>query len=279
MIAFSIWPINVYWYGIIFLINFALGYAFLSFVAKQWWLRHVPKIEKLFMTKLDDVVFAAALGIIVGGRVGEILFYEPAYYLANPLKVFYVREGWMSFFGGVLWVVIAMLIFARKNNLTWSDLLSVFDSTLTYAPFGIILGRFANFLNQELYGLPVPADAWWLSDWTVAFLTKTHFFYVYSHVDNLLRVNTNFLSMLTEGLLVFVIMISAYLLYYRKGKLKSGFMIWLFFIFYGLARFFLDYLRIDAQTQLHLGISVTQWFSVLFGIVGIWFVISRVTKK
>lgn len=267
MIAFSIGPIDIYWYGIMYLISFLLWYWFFSLVWKKWWLKHLPNVDYVLKNKLDDLFFAVILWVILWGRLWEILFYTPWYYIANPIKILYVWEWWMSFVGGFLWVMFSVYYFSKKNKLTTNDVLSVFDVITTFLPFAIMFWRFWNYLNQELYGLPVPDWAWGLSDWIQHFLVSYNFFHIYPQIDQLLRVNTNFLSMIFEWLFLWVLMMFLFFRYYKKWKWKAWSLTAIFMIFYAIFRFLFDYLRVDAQVFHFLWMTVTQMFSVGFVVV------------
>src|SRR5687767_10444017 len=106
----------------------------------------------------DDLVFYAALGIILGGRLGYVLFYNLSYYLQNPLDILKLWDGGMSFHGGMVGTVLGILYLARKENLQW---LRVHDYVACCVPFGLFFGRLANFVNHELWGAPVKSDVPW----------------------------------------------------------------------------------------------------------------------
>ncbi len=267
MVALSIGPITIYWYGIMYLLSFVIGYWFFYLVGKYGRVHHLPQLHKVITKKLDDIALVIILWVIIGGRLGEILFYQLPYYLNNPLKIFYVWEGGMSFVGWFIGVLVGIILFAKKNKLTLSTTFWLFDVITAFLPLWIVAGRFGNFLNQELYWLPVPSDAWGLPEGVVAFLTNTGFFYVYPAVDDLLRVNTNFLSMLFEGALLLLLLMSCFFSRYRKWRMYIWSITALFMVGYALFRFIFDYLRVDAQTQYYLLLTTTQWFSLLFVII------------
>lgn len=145
-IAFSIGPLAVRWYGLMYLAGFAAA----------WWLglrriaRAVPE-RPAAVTRLqfDDLLFASVLGVILGGRLGYVLFYKPLYYAAHPLEIFAIWQGGMSFHGGFLGVLVAMWLLARKHQIDWWRLM---DFVAPLVPIGIAAGRLGNFLNGELYG-------------------------------------------------------------------------------------------------------------------------------
>src|SRR6267378_2010038 len=141
-IAFSIGPLAVRWYGLMYLVGFAAG----------WWLglRRIAKgLAPVTRQQFDDLLFMAVLGVILGGRLGYVLFYKPGYYLAHPLEIFAVWQGGMSFHGGLLGVILAMAFAARRHKVGF---LRLMDFVAPLCPLGIAAGRLGNFINGELYG-------------------------------------------------------------------------------------------------------------------------------
>ena len=141
-IAFSIGPLAVRWYGLMYLAGFAAA----------WWLgtrRIKAALAPITRKQFDDLIFLAVLGVILGGRLGYVLFYKPGYYAAHPLEIFAVWQGGMSFHGGLLGVMAAMWIAARRNRVHF---LSLMDFVAPLGPLGIAAGRIGNYINGELWG-------------------------------------------------------------------------------------------------------------------------------
>jgi phosphatidylglycerol---prolipoprotein diacylglyceryl transferase len=141
-IAFSIGPLSVRWYGLMYLVGFVAG----------WWLglRRIKQgLAPVTRQQLDDLLFLVVLGVIVGGRLGYVLFYKPGHYAAHPLEIFAIWQGGMSFHGGLLGVMAAMTFAARKHKIDW---LRLMDFVAPLIPPGIAAGRLGNFLNAELPG-------------------------------------------------------------------------------------------------------------------------------
>ena len=141
-VAFSIGPLAVRWYGLMYLAGFGLA----------WWLgtRRIaqgrsPVTRQIF----DDMIFAAVIGVVLGGRLGYILFYKPGEYLAHPAKIFAVWEGGMSFHGGLLGVMLAMAYIAWRHRINY---LRLMDFVAPVCPLGLAAGRMGNFINGELWG-------------------------------------------------------------------------------------------------------------------------------
>ena len=141
-IAFSIGPLAVRWYGLMYLAGFAIG----------WWLgvRRINRsLAPITRQQLDDLLFLVVLGVILGGRLGYVLFYKPGYYFSHPIEILYIWQGGMSFHGGLLGVMLAMTFAARKHRVDW---LRLMDFIAPLIPPGIAAGRMGNFINGELPG-------------------------------------------------------------------------------------------------------------------------------
>ena len=151
-VAIAVGPVAIHWYGLMYLIAFA----------QFWWLgkwriEH-GRVTGWTVEALDDLVFYGVLGVILGGRLGQVLFYEPGYYLAHPAEILAVWKGGMSFHGGMLGVFVAMLFIARKYGRRW---LEVTDFIAPLVPLGLAAGRLGNFINGELWGRPADPSLPW----------------------------------------------------------------------------------------------------------------------
>jgi phosphatidylglycerol:prolipoprotein diacylglycerol transferase len=199
--------------------------------------------------KFDDFITYLIIGIILGGRIGYVIFYNFSYYLENVLDIFKIWQGGMSFHGGLLGVIFSSYIFAKKNN---QNPFSYLDQVSLVAPIGIFFGRIANFINSELYGKASDVP------WSVIFIK----------IDNLSRHPSQLYEAILEGIILFLILI--YFInknYLKKPGLISG----LFLIFYSLFRFFIEFFRIpDEQIgYLILNLTMGQIISLLFVFIGI----------
>jgi phosphatidylglycerol:prolipoprotein diacylglycerol transferase len=149
-VAVSFGPIKVRWYGLAYFAGILLGWLYARRLVSHerlWGDRPAP----LTLADIDDLLLWMTLGIIIGGRLGNVLFYDPGFYLSDPLAVFRIWEGGMAFHGGLVGTILAMLIFGARRKI---PVLTLFDVTAAATPIGLFLGRVANFINGELYGRP-----------------------------------------------------------------------------------------------------------------------------
>ncbi len=275
MIAFSVWGFSIYWYGIFYLISFLLGYFFLKFVGKLQIFSKFEKLQSVLQHKTDDLLIAIILGVLIWWRLGEVFIYQWEYFSKNLLEIFAVWNWWMSFVGGAIWVFVSLLIFKRLQKLSTVEFFLLFDCILVFVPIAILLWRFWNYLNQELYWILVPANFWWLSEFFVTLFTKLNIFHVYSSVDTSIRVNTNFLAMFFEWFLLFNILITVFINQIKKQKIKPWMVIWYFLVFYSLFRFFIEYFRVDSQSQFLWFLTKSQIIFVFLFIVWFLFLFNR----
>jgi phosphatidylglycerol:prolipoprotein diacylglycerol transferase len=233
-VAFHVGPVAVRWYGLMYLLGFVLFVVLGKYRARQnlltgWHPRDV-----------DDMLFYGVFGVILGGRLGYVLFYKPLYYLDHPLEVFALWQGGMSFHGGLIGVLIAMVLFARRRHKRW---LEVTDFVAPLAPLGIAAGRLGNFINGELWGRPTSVP------WAM----------VFPQVDTLPRHPSQLYELGLEGLALFVL-----LWVYARRRRPVGAVSGLFLIGYGVFRFVVEYAREPDNFLgvLALGLSMGQWLSL-----------------
>lgn len=244
-VAIQLGPLGIHWYGLMYLAGFM---AFLS-LGK---LRAQRFPERGFSIEaMDDLLTYGVLGVILGGRLGQVLFYEPGYYLTHPFEILAIWKGGMSFHGGFLGVLVAMALFARRRGLTFFQ---VTDFIAPLVPLGLMTGRIGNFINGELWGRVAPADLPWAM--------------VFPYVDNLPRHPSQLYQALGEGLCLFVIL----WLFTRKHR-PVGATSGLFLIGYGSFRFLAEYFREpDAGIFGHsYAISMGQWLSLPMIVLGVVF--------
>ena len=232
------------WYSLGYLAGIFIGYWYLLKLIKQ------PGAP-LARRHADDLVFYASLGIIFGGRLGYVLFYNLGYYLQHPIDILKLWDGGMSFHGGVIGTTVGILYLARKEKLNW---LRVHDYVACCAPFGLGLVRIANFVNGELWGAPTHVP------WAVRFPELINGRMALGPP----RHPTQLYEALLEGLVLFLIL--AWMFWRTKARYEPGKLVGAFILFYGIFRFAIEFIREpDSQlagftqaTGLHMG----QWLSV-----------------
>jgi phosphatidylglycerol:prolipoprotein diacylglycerol transferase len=242
-IAFAIGPLAVRWYGLMYLIGFGAA----------WWLglrRIKSGLAPVTRVQFDDLVFLAVLGVILGGRLGYVLFYKPGYYAAHPLEVFYVWQGGMSFHGGLLGVMLAMWFAAWRHGV---DYLRLMDFVAPLCPLGIAAGRMGNFINGELWGRATDLP------WGM----------VFRNAGPDARHPSQLYEFFGEGLVLF-----ALLWWYSSKPRPRGRVSGLFLIGYGVARFLAEFAREpDAFLGLlALGLTMGQWLCLpmIAGGIALW---------
>lgn len=239
-IAIHLGSFGIHWYGLMYLTGF------LAFLALgKWQITHRPW-HRWTIPMLDDALFFGALGVILGGRLGYVLFYQSAYFMQHPAEILAVWQGGMSFHGGLLGVLLAMLLFAKKYQLKW---LSVMDFIAPLVPIGLGAGRLGNFINGELWGR----------------VTHTDYGMVFPQVDGLLRHPSQLYEFGLEGLALFLI-----LWIYAAKPRANGAIAGLFLIGYGAFRFAVEYTR-EPDSYLGLlsmGFSMGQWLSLPMLLIG-----------
>lgn len=278
MIAFSIWSINIYWYWIFYVVWFLLGYAFLKLIARSQIFKNHKSFQNLLVNHLEDILIYIILWVLLWWRLGEVFIYQWDYFSKNLLDIFAVWNGGMSFIGGIVWVCISLMIFAKKYKLSVPYFFVLLDIILVVVPLAIVFGRLWNFLNQELYGLIIPSDYWWISSNLVIFLKQINIFYIYDSIDQNLRINTNFISILFEWIVVFAIVLKVFLRQLKKASLKPALISGYFILFYSLFRFFIEYFRVDSQSQYLFWFTRSQWIFILFFVFGIYLIFDKRLK-
>ncbi len=279
MVVFSIWSLDIYWYGIFYLIWFLAGYFFLKWIGKMWFFKRFDKLQNLLYKNTDDVLIAIILWVLIWWRLWEVFIYQWQYFSQNLLQIFAVWNWWMSFIGWIIWVLVALMILKRIKKININEFWILIDCIVVLVPLAIFLWRFWNYLNQELYWLVVPDNFWWISSWFVEFLKNINVFHIYESVDLNLRVNTNFLSMFFEWLVLLVITTTVFAKNIKKRKIKPAYISGFFLVFYSFFRFFLEYLRIDSQSQFVWFFTRSQWIFILFILLWIWFIFNKRFKR
>ncbi len=238
-VAFQILSLEIRWYSLAYIIGIILGWTYCK--------KKLIKDQHI-LGLFDDFITYLIIGVILGGRIGYVLFYNLKYYLENPVEILMVWNGGMSFHGGLIGVIIVSQLFSHKHKVNHFIFL---DLVALSAPIGIFFGRIANFVNSELYGRATDLP------WSVQFVL----------IDNIKRHPSQLYEAFFEGIILFLIL--GY--FFKKNYLQSpGKISALFLIFYSLFRFLLEFFRSpDPQIgYLILNLTLGQLISALFLIVG-----------
>ncbi len=220
-VAVQIGPIAIKWYGLAYLSGLLLGWLYIRRLLSQtklWADDRPPFLPQ----KVDDLLIYMVAGVLIGGRLGFVLFYEPSYYLENPLDIFAVWKGGMAFHGGLFGSGVAIWIFSRRNGINpWSTS----DLCTATVPIGIFFGRIANFINGELFGRPTDAP------WGMVFPeARLH----YPDVEPTARHPSQLYEAMLEGLLLFIVL--RILTHYYGALKRPGLVSGIFLVGYALAR-------------------------------------------
>lgn len=249
-IAISIGPFAIRWYALAYIAGILLGWLFARAIIRSERLWGGP--APMTVTDFDDFVLWVTLGIILGGRIGYVLFYNPAYFAAHPLEILRLWQGGMSFHGGFTGVVVAVILFARSRSIS---ILSLGDVASAVGPIGLFLGRIANFVNGELWGRP--SDVPWAM--------------VFPGAGPLPRHPSQLYEATLEGLLLLAIL----LVLVRAGALRRpGLIIGVFAVGYGVFRSFAELFR-EPDPQLGFlwgGLTMGMLLSIPLILVGLGFI-------
>ena len=250
-VAFQIGPFPVRWYGLAYMVGILLGWYYLRVLIqdKRLWRNGIAPANA---DQIDDFLLWVTLGIVVGGRLGFVFLYEPAYFLANPIEILAVWNGGMAFHGALLGVCLACYVFARKNNI---NLFSLADLLSAATPLGLFFGRVANFINSEHFGRPTDV-AWGM---------------IFPNGGPDVRHPSQLYEAALEGIVLFLFL---RFLSHNQFELKSpGTITGAFFIGYGFSRIFCELFRVpEAVHALNFGpVTTGQIYSIPMIIAGIIF--------
>ena len=252
-VALHIGSFDLRWYSLAYLAGIFIGYWYLLKLLKE------PGAP-LSRRHADDLVFYAALGIILGGRIGYVLFYNLGEYLRHPIEIVKLWDGGMSFHGGVIGTSLGIIYFARKEKLSW---LRIHDYVACCAPIGLFFGRLANFVNQELWGAPTTVP------WAIRFVEVNQFGQRYLGPP---RHPSQLYEAFLEGIVLFCIL--AWMFWKTQARFEPGKLVGAFLFFYGIFRFGIEFIREPDSQLAHFaqatGLHMGQWLSLPMIIGGLW---------
>jgi len=237
-VAFNIFSLEIRWYSLSYIFGLVIGWYYCKKITS----------DKFISNIFDDFISYLVIAIIIGGRLGYVVLYNPTYYLKNPIEILMIWNGGMSFHGALIGIIIASYIFGNKkniNNFIFLDLVAI------SAPIGIFFGRISNFINSELYGRSTDIF------WSVKFIK----------IDQLTRHPSQIYEAIFEGIILFIILN----LFFKKLENRPGLISSFFLIFYSFFRFFIEFTR-EADSQigyLIFNLTMGQIISMLFFIAGI----------
>ena len=250
-VAVQIGPLAIRWYALAYIVGIIVSWRLMRRLVTM-----APEVTT--PDKVDDFVSWATLGVVLGGRLGYCLVYQPSVYLADPIGILRVWTGGMSFHGGMLGVTIAILLFCRQYHIS---ILGFGDRLAVCAPIGLGLGRLANFINGELWGRPAPE---WLP-WAM----------IFPRADAVPRHPSQIYQALMEGLLLFLIMFFLS----RRGSIRArfGVLTGVFLVGYAVARIIGELFREpdDFLGFLAFGATMGQLLSIPMLLAGLWLVLRR----
>lgn len=254
-IAFSIGPLSVHWYGLMYLLGFAVFWYLGRRRAQQSW-------RQISVSELEDLLFYGVLGVIVGGRLGYCFLYQPAWFVAHPLDIFKLWEGGMSAHGGIVGCIVAMILVAKSRK---KSFWTVADFVAPLVAPGLMFGRIGNFINGELWGRVASSDL----PWAMVFVHAA---------DNMPRHPSQLYEAFLEGVLLFTVVWMYSARARAPGRVGA-----LFCMGYGLVRFVVEYFREpDSFIGLGLwGLSRGQWLSLPVFALGlaVWLYAGRTSQK
>ncbi|MDR0529132.1 MAG: prolipoprotein diacylglyceryl transferase [Zoogloeaceae bacterium] len=242
-VAVSLGPLSARWYGLMYLLAFG-----------QFWLLGRLRLSRAGWSaeEFDDLLFYGMLGVVLGGRLGQVLFYEPAFYAARPWEIFAVWKGGMSFHGGFLGVLAAMVWHCRKHGRVW---LEVADFVAPLVPLGLMFGRIGNFINGELWGRVADPGLPWAM--------------IFPLTDGAPRHPSQLYHAGLEGLALFI-----WLWWYSGAPRKRGAVSGMFLLGYGLFRSFVECFREPDHGIFGFSyvVSMGQWLSLPMILCGLWLI-------
>ena len=249
-VLIRIGPFSITWYALSYVVSLLIGLALIKKLSRKY------SIFKMTLIDIDILFNYIVVGIILGGRLGHVIFFDPVYYFYHPIEIFKIWNGGMSFHGGLIGVIFCIHKFSATRKAT--DFWKVMDITALVAPVGLFFGRIANFINQELYGIP----------------TDSIFGFVFTDVDSVPRHPTQLYEAFFEGLFLYIVLRVILKKSIKYSTYFYGLISGYFCIFYSIARFCIEFLKVPDTTSnltlvTYLNISIGQILCVLMFLFGV----------
>jgi len=258
MIAFSFWPISIYWYGIFYIISFLLWFFYFKYIVSSK--KYFNIIHQNAF--LDDMLVYIVLWVLIWWRLGYVFFYNFYYFFQNPIKIFYVWEGGMAFVWAFIWVWIALYLLVWKYKISY---FKITDLIISILPFGLWIWRIWNYLNWELFWKACPNFLLW------TFLCRDFWLWWLNISNQLLE------SFFEWWLLLFVFQ---YLVWKKNILYNKWFLTIFFIIYYSIVRFLLEFIRYHPENYiLYFWLSISQYFMIIFFIIWIYLLYRKISKK
>ncbi len=246
---FSFSFISIRWYGLLYALTFVVGYQILLYIFNK---------EKVDSKILDSLTIYVILGTIIGARLGHCLFYDPSYYLSNPIEIIKIWEGGLASHGGAIGIILSIWLFTRKHKKNNISMLWILDRLVIVVALGGLFIRIGNFFNSEIYGIPTNVP------WAV----------IFSLNDEIPRHPTQ----LYEGFVYFIIFLLLFSLYKKTNlkNIKQGFLFGLFLVLTFTTRFLLEFLKeVQSSFENNMFLDMGQILSIPFILIGLFFVFRK----
>lgn len=263
---FEIFGREIRWYGLLWVIGLLVAVYVVQKIFKR---ENLP--EKWF----DSLFIYMMLGIILGARLGHCLFYEPAYYLANPIKMLYIWEGGLASHGGVIGIIIAVWLYSKK--VTKKSMLWTFDRVMVPTGFAAGMIRLGNLMNHEIYGAPTDKP------WGFRFIDNLG--YWMQGVQEPIFTEPSHPTQIYEAIIYFIIFAITMHMYWKtNAKDKPGLILGVGILLIFVARFFIEFIKnvqVDSEIAMreNTGLILGQWLSIPFIIWGVWLIVNALMKK
>lgn len=260
MIAFTLFWRPVYRYGLFYWITFLFGYFFLSYIGKLSIMKQFPRLQQLLTQDLDTFVLLIIGAIMLWWRLWHVFLYDWSYYANHLSEIFHYRDWWMSFIWWVIAVIWMLLFIWKRWQLSKREFLLLGDFILAIVPLGILLGRYGNMLNKELYGKIITVHEQWYARFNAFWLLYDY----WVDPSPTQRINTNILQSVWEWLIPFLRAQTIIFVQYIKNQIRPWLISWLFFIVYAVVRFLVEFFKDIPSSEIYWTLTISQWLVIPF---------------